>query len=213
MGGPNLLRSSVALNDKKGELLAPIIASGRGTMPAVGLPADDVTAVAAYIHSVQAAGRAQGAPPAGETVPIDILVGDAAAGRVYFAAHCAMCHSASGDLRGIASRVADPVELQNLWVGGGRDAIRRTTADPAGPRDAMATITPASGPSVTGRLQRLDDFIATVVLADGTERTFRRTGNIPKVEVLDPLAVHRAMLQRYTDRDVHDVTAFLATLR
>lgn len=213
MGGPNLLRSPVALNDLKGELLEPIIKGGRGSMPAVGLPLDDVMAVAAYIHSVQAAGRAQGAPPAGETVPLDILVGNATAGQAYFAAHCTTCHSPTGDLRGVASRVTDPMELQNLWVGGGRDIAARTIADPPGPRDSIATVTPASGAPITGRLHRLDDFIVTLVLADGTQRTFRRTGNVPKVDVQDPLSVHRAMLQRYTDSDIHDVTAFLATLR
>jgi cytochrome c oxidase cbb3-type subunit 3 len=213
MGGPNLLRSALALNDVKGELLAPIIMSGRGSMPPIGLPVDDVTAVAAYIHSVQAAGRAQGAPPPGETVSLNILVGDAAAGQAYFAAHCATCHSPTGDLRGIASRVTDPLELQNLWVGGGRDPAGRSMADPPGPRDAVATVAPASEAPVTGRLHRLDDFIVTVVLADGTQRTFRRVGDVPKVEVMDPLATHRAMLQQYTDRDVHDVTAYLATLR
>jgi cytochrome c oxidase cbb3-type subunit 3 len=213
MGGPNLLRSSIMLNDQKGELLAPILATGRGAMPAVSLPAADVAAVAAYIHSVLASGRAQGAPPAGDPIALDILVGDAAAGQRYFATHCGRCHSPTGDLQGIASRVADPVDLQNLWVGGGRDRAGLTVPDPPTARDALVTVSPASGPPVTGRLQRLDDFIVTLALADGTQRSFRRVGDTPRVEVDDPLAAHRAMLQQYTDREIHDMTAYLVTLR
>jgi cytochrome c oxidase cbb3-type subunit 3 len=213
MGGPNLLRSSVALNDLKGELLAPILTSGRGTMPALDLPADDIAAVAAFIHSVLATGRAQGAPPAGPPLELNILVGDAAAGRRYFLEQCAACHSASGDLKGLASRVSDPMELQNLWAGGGRDTAVRTAADPPGPRDQTVTVTPPGGPAVTGRLHRLDDFIVTVAVADGTHRTFRRSGDTPRVEVRDPLAAHRALLERYTDRDIHNVTAYLVTLK
>ena len=77
----------------------------------------------------------------------------------------------------------------------------------------MVTVTPASGPTVEGRLDRIDDFSVTLVLADGTRRTFRRSGDIPRVEITDPLAAHKAMLQTYTDRDMHNVTAYLVTLK
>lgn len=213
MGGPNLLRSSVALNDQNGELIGTVLASGRGNMPAMPLPAPDVSAVAAYVRSVLAAGRAQGAPPPGEQVRLNIVVGDPRAGEAYFTSHCSSCHSPNGDLRGLASRVADPTELQNLWVGGGRDRGGLTAADPAGPRDATATVTPRSGAPVTGRLHRIDDFVVTLALPDGTHRSFRRVGDEPRVEVKDPLASHLLLLGQYTDNDIHDVTAYLVTLR
>jgi cytochrome c oxidase cbb3-type subunit 3 len=77
----------------------------------------------------------------------------------------------------------------------------------------MATITPAAGPRVEGRLDRIDDFIVSIILADGSRRTFRRTDDGPKVEIADPLAVHRKLLESYTDRDMHNVTAYLVTLK
>mgnify|MGYP001243319153 CR=1 FL=1 len=215
MGGPNLLRSPVALNDENGELLGPVVAGSRAAngMPAIELPAADLSALGAYIRSVLAAGRAQGAPPPGPPPTLNIVVGDAAAGQKYFESKCAACHSATGDLQSVASRVADPVELQNLWVGGGRDGASRARTDVPGPRHASATITPARGAAVTGKLLRIDDFIVAIVLRDGTQRSFRRDGDSPKVVVTDPLAEHRELLASYTDRDIHDVTAYLVTLK
>jgi cytochrome c oxidase cbb3-type subunit 3 len=213
MGGPNLLRSDVMLNDLNGERLLPIVRGGRAAMPPVDLPADDVTAVAVYIHSVLATAKAQGAPPPGPALSLNVLVGDPAAGEVYFNATCASCHSTTGDLLGIGARVADPMQLQNLWVAGGRDDRIREPGDPPGRRDVLAVITPLSGPRVAGRLERIDDFTVTVVLADGVRRTFRRVEDVPKIEITDPLAAHRRLLETYTDRDMHNVTAFLVTLK
>ena len=75
------------------------------------------------------------------------------------------------------------------------------------------TVTPAAGPSVQGRLDRIDDFTVTLILADGTRRTFRRVGDVPEVQINDPLATHKALLERYTDADMHNVTAFLVTVK
>ena len=212
MGGPNLLRSAVMLNDVKGELLLPILQGSRAGagMPAVELSESDATAVAIYVHSVLATAKAQGAPPPGAVPALNVLVGDAAAGATYFSEMCGSCHSATGDLQGIGTRVADPAQLQNLWVAGGRSNDPDTAS---GRRDVMATITPASGPRVEGRVDRIDDFIVSIVLADGTRRTFRRVDDSPKVEVRDPLAAHRKLLETYTDRDMHNVTAYLVTLK
>ena len=215
MGGPNLLRSPVMLNDRNGELLSPILRGARANagMPAIDLSEGDMTAVALYVHSVLATARAQGAPPVGEVPALNILVGDAAAGEKYFADKCASCHSTSGDLRGIGARVADPVQLQNLWVAGGRNDRNNEAGDSSGRREVTATITPAAGPRVEGRLERIDDFIVSIVLSDGTRRTFRRVDDSPKVEINDPLAAHRKLLETYTDRDMHNVTAYLVTLK
>ena len=215
MGGPNLLRSDVMLNDDQGERLLPILQGARPRMPPVDLPPDDVTAVATYVHSVLAQGRAQGAPPAAPPVPVDIVVGDAAEGQQYFAARCSACHSATGDLQGIAARVPGPVELQNLWVAGGRQEPR----DPNGPltrRDVMVVVSPptgAPGVSIEGRLERIDDFSVSLVTVDGLRRTIRRNGDVPKIEIRDPLATHKQLLLAYTDRDIHNVTAYLVTLK
>src|SRR5436190_10612898 len=140
-GGPNLLRSQVVLSDQKGELILPIVHGARAErgMPALPLGEDDVTAVAEYIHSVAATGRNQGAPPPSEAPPPDPIVGDASAGEVYFKAKCSSCHSPTGDLQGLASRITAAKALQNGWFPGvpgtgrgGRGAAPR----PGDPRPA-----------------------------------------------------------------------------
>jgi cytochrome c oxidase cbb3-type subunit 3 len=75
------------------------------------------------------------------------------------------------------------------------------------------TVTLPSGEKAEGRLERIDDFIVTLVQEDGSTRSFRRSDDVPRVEVRDPLEAHRRLLGAYTDKDMHDVTAFLATLK
>jgi cytochrome c oxidase cbb3-type subunit 3 len=106
----------------------------------------------------------------------------------------------------------DPLELQNLWVAGGK-AEPFDAAVPPGPRDAMVVVTLASGQVVEGRLDRIDDFMVSVIRADGRRQSFRRVGNLPQVDIRDPLAAHRQLLETYTDRDIHNVTAYLVTVK
>ena len=223
-GGPNLLRSQTVLSDKSGELIAPIVQGGRPNppagappMPPFALPPDDIKALVEYLHSVLGQAGAQGRPPEGVPVPPEkILVGDAGAGERYFAARCASCHSVTGDLQGIASRVTDPRALQDLWVsgGGGRGRGRGRGADAAGQlRPATVTVTPTSGPPVEGRLVRVDDFTVSLIQEDGTRRTFARTGNDPKVVVKDPADAHRTLVPELADKDMHNVTAYLWTIK
>ena len=75
------------------------------------------------------------------------------------------------------------------------------------------TVTPPSGQKVEGRLDRIDDFIVILTPADGVQRSFRRNGDVPKVDVRDPLEGHRNLLTVYTDKDIHNVTAYLVTLK
>ena len=210
-GGSNLLRSAVALNDQSGELLQPVIQEGRKnpglpSMPANNLPTDDIRALAEYIHGVLALGQRQGGPPPGPPVTLNLVVGDANAGRAYFEAKCAGCHSATGDLRGIASRITSPMQLQNAWVAGGTGGRGAITA-------VTATITLRSGEKVEGRVIRSDEFIIALALADGTSRSFRRDGDVPRVEIHNPREGHIKLLPAYTDKDIHDVTAYLVTLK
>jgi cytochrome c oxidase cbb3-type subunit 3 len=145
------------------------------------------------------------------------LVGNAVEGKAYFAAKCASCHSATGDLQGIATRIPDPKMLQNTWVAGGGRGGRGGRGGAAPAESSARTITIAvtvpSGERTEGRLVRIDDFLVTVGLPDGSQRTFRREGEVPKVEIRDPLQAHRDLLAAYTDRDMHDVTAYLVTLK
>jgi len=207
-GGPNLLRSAIVLGDNLAEELLPIVRGARADkgMPAFPLAPDDVNALATYLHSVLATTRGQGAPPPGPPVVLNVLVGNAAAGAAYFAAQCSSCHSATGDLQGLATRVPDAKALQNLWVAGGRGG-----ASPR--RIIMVTVTEPSGAKTEGRLLRYDDFTVTVAQTDGRLRTFSREGDVPRVDIRDPMSAHRELLAVYTDRDIHDVTAYLVTLK
>lgn len=214
IGGPNLLRSQVVLSDQDGELILPIVQGSRQStgMPAIKMTPADVKAVAVYIHNVAAAIGNQGNPPSISMAPPSILVGSESAGEAYFNAKCGGCHSATGDLRGIATRISDPKALQNAWVGGGGRGGRGAAVVPNA-RTVMVTVTESTEEKTEGRLVRIDDFLVTVGFEDGTQRTFRREGDTPKVDVRDPMKGHRDLLAVYTDKDIHDVTAYLVTLK
>jgi len=222
IGGPNLLRSQLVLNDQHGELILPVVRNGRMNpgMPVMPpqpqLSEDDVKAVAEYIHAVAATMRGQGSPPPGAEVELNIVVGNAEAGRAYFQSKCSTCHSATGDLQGIASKITSPLMLQNLWItgGGGGRGGRGRGGGAAGDRPQVTVVvTPKTGGSVEGRLDRIDDFLVVLTTKDGVQRSFRRDGPEPKVEIRDPFAGHRKLLTEYTDKDIHDVTAYLVTLK
>ena len=218
LGGPNLLRSQLVLDDKDGELIIPVVQKGRPgppPMPPLPVAAEEIKAIGAWLHDLQAQGTNQGGPPPGPETELNILVGDAKAGEAFFAKQCASCHAASGDLQGIATRVPGAMALQNLWVSGGVNRGRGPGSRSASsaPKPVTATVTLASGEKMSGRLLRLDDFLATIGLDDGTTRTIRRAGNTPRIEVQDPLAKHRELLGALTNANMHDVTAFLSTLK
>lgn len=217
LNGPNLLRSQLVLADRDGELIGPVIQNGRPErgMPPFPLAAEDVKAVVEFIHSLTAASPGQGAPPRNETAAPNVVVGDATAGKAYFAAKCGACHSPDGDLKGIAGRVNDAKALQNLWVSGGATARGRgrgRAGDDSGPV-VTATLTPRGGGQVRGRLVYIDDFEIKIALDDGSVRTFARDGDVPRVEISDPLQGHRELLSALTDTDMRNVTAYLVTLK
>jgi cytochrome c oxidase cbb3-type subunit 3 len=212
-GGPNLLRSQLLFNDQEGELIGPLIvggsqAQGGGMMPAIPLPDSDIRAVAAYLHSVQASMRGQGNPPSETVAELNILVGDAAAGKAYFETTCISCHKAS-DMNGIAARFEEPKDLQNYWLRGGGG--RGRGAEPPAP--SLVTVTTSSGNVIEGELIRYDDFFVSLRQADGMHRSFTRRIGMPKVEVKEPADAHLQLLPKYADKNIHDVTAYLVTLK
>ena len=209
-GGPNLLRSELVLNDQHGELITPVVQNGRGEMPKLPLTAAQVSDIAAYIHSFRVGGY-----DVSRMVPPSILVGNAAAGQQVFERKCASCHSVTGDLKGIASKISDPKTLQNTFLmpsAGGR-GFRRGGESPIHVPPATVTVTMASGETTSGRLVRIDDFIVTLIDGDGQQRTFARDGDTPRVEIHDPLQPHRDMLPTYTDDEIHNLTSYLVTLK
>jgi cytochrome c oxidase cbb3-type subunit III len=209
-GGPNLLRAQLVLNDQHGELIAPVIQNGRpdAGMPKFELNTAQIADIAAFIHSFRVAGY-----DASREKPISILVGDAKSGEAFFKNKCASCHSATGDLHGFATKFEEPRALQQAWLmpgGGGRGG--RGGGGTAVP-PTMVTVTLANGQKVEGRLLRIDDFLVTLVDSNGNEQSIRRDGDVPKVDVRDALDPHRELLRVYSDKEIHDVTAYLVTLK
>jgi cytochrome c oxidase cbb3-type subunit 3 len=219
LGGPNLLRSQLVLADQEGEAIIPVILKGRPDkgMPPMPVSEADSKAIVAYLHYLLSAAGRQGSPPPSDKPPPDVLVGDATAGKTVFEAKCASCHSTTGDLQGIGARLPDAKSVQNLWVSGGMTTGRGGRGGGRGRGSSRTTVTVVvsqpNGEKVEGQLRRIDDFIVTLVDAEGYERSFRRNGDVPKVEVRDPLQGHRDLLAEITDKNMHDITAFLVTLK
>lgn len=208
-GGPSLLRAATVLDDQDGELIGPVVTNGRPDrgMPKFSFTADQIRGIAAFMHSFTAAGY-----DVSRMTPPSILVGDAKAGEAYFRRTCASCHSASGDLTGFATKFQDPKILQQTWLmpgSGGRAAANVPLKVPP----TTVTVTLSAGERVEGVLGRLDDFVVSLTQADGTYRSFRTDGDTPRVEVHDPLQPHKDLLRVYTDADIHNVTAYLSTLK
>jgi cytochrome c oxidase cbb3-type subunit 3 len=211
-GGPNLLRSEVVLNDVAGELIGQVVTQGLNRMPALSLADESIEAIAGYVHSVLARAERQGAPPRVE-YDLDILVGDARSGEKFFAAECADCHSVTGDLAGIGERFDDPVDLQNTWVAGrSRGPFGRPGPGQGAPAPTIASVTLPSGEQISGALIRYDDFFVSLRTDDGEYRSFARAGNVPAVQIDDPLWRHYELLAELTDEVMHDVTAYLETI-
>lgn len=210
--GPNLLRSTETFSDKDGELVAASLAKHN---PVINLPQADTSAISGYIHSIQATMGSQGSPPGRNPVGLtyNVLVGDPKAGEAAFGKLCSSCHSVTGDLKGIATKYADPKTLQNTWVsggGGGRGGGR------GGGGGQQGVVTLADGQKLEGRILRHDDFLVVIVLADGTRRSIARDNGVPQVEIKDPQEAHKKMMLAMDDPDnknMHDITAYLATIK
>jgi mono/diheme cytochrome c family protein len=205
--GPNLVRSEVVLHDEKGELIGPVISQGR---PERGMPAfasftkDQLYDIAQFLHM-----QVELVANRGIYKHLNVVTGDAKAGEAYFngAGGCQNCHSPTGDLAHIGSRY-QPEQLQTRFIwpgpsmfGGGRG--------PASPQ--KVTVTLPSGESFTGTLKRQDDFDISLYDSQGNYHSWPRDS--VKVQLEDKLAGHRELLPKYTDRDMHNLTAYLVTLK
>jgi cytochrome c oxidase cbb3-type subunit 3 len=203
-GGPDLVRSPLALDDERGDKIGPVIEQGRTGkgMPAFHLPADQIQDIAAFLRS-----RQQAAIDRNAYSILNIVTGDREKGREYFngAGRCNTCHSPTADLAGIAKKY-DPVALQSRFL-----YPRTRPGDPQLGRPQV-TISPAAGPSFSGTLEYLDDFNVALRDSGGEYHSFARDARL-KVEVHDPLAAHAELLKKYTDADMHNILAYLETLK
>ena len=204
-GGPNLVRSQLVMDDNNGELIATVVQNGRPDkgMPKFDLTTAEIASIATFIHSMPVGGRAE------TTGTVDPLVGDAKAGEAYFngAGKCATCHSVSGDLAGIGAKYTDVRALQGAILSGERrgelsEAPRKTV-----------TVTLRSGQTVEGKLYQIDDFVVSLMDANGNYHSYTRQGDYPKVVIRDPMQAHLDMLRTLSDDNIHNLTAYLVTLK
>jgi mono/diheme cytochrome c family protein len=202
-GGSNLLRSEIVLNDKDGELIGDILRNGVSSMPKFELNREQVSDIAVFIHSFRVGGY-----DISRLRPETIVVGNAKSGEAYFKEKCAACHDTAGDLKGFAARIGDSRVMQQTWLLPGARGTRPTKAP-----STKVVVTLAAGQQLEGELVRIDDFIVTLIAADATQHTVRRNGTTPEVEVRDPVQAHKDLLRSYTDKDIHNVTAYLESLK
>jgi cytochrome c oxidase cbb3-type subunit 3 len=208
---PDLIRSQLALHDEGGNLLGPVIRDGRPNQGMPAFPAMTSTQIADIAAFLKL--RKQETSNRFGYVIQGLLTGNAKAGEAYFNGEgkCSTCHSATGDLAGIATRF-DPVDLQRQLLSPGpsmMDMFMGKQTKPLPP--AKVAIRTASGETLTGTLLRQDEFYIEMRDADGWHRSVARSG--AQVDIQDPMAFHREQLAKYTDADMHNLLAYLETLK
>lgn len=200
--GPNLVRSVVVLHDEKGEEIGAVIKNGRpqGGMPAFPtLSQEDSYNIAEYIHLQVELAANRGTYGSTYAGLRSQSTGDPKKGEEFFSANCQSCHSVTGDLAKIGSKYAQAATLQSrfLW--------------PSTPGPAKVTVTLASGQTVAGTVRTLNDFEISMYDTAGDYHYWPR--DQVKVQLEDKLAGHRALLPKYSDADIHNLAAYLVTLK
>jgi cytochrome c oxidase cbb3-type subunit III len=198
--GPDLTRSKLVAADVGGSKIGAVVRSGR---PEKGMPHFDVSnqqiaCLAAFIHTQRKLALAQKGGRRGVDVS-DLQTGNVEAGKRYFdgAGGCASCHSPTGDLAGIASR-RKGLELE-MWM------LYPERAK------SKVTVTLASGEAITGTLAYRDEFTIALRDAAGVYRSWRTSDVQYKLDA--PVDAHVDLLSKYTDDDIHNLMAYLQTLR
>lgn len=200
--GPNLIRSTLVRHDKNGDLIGPVIRNGRPEkgMPALSLPDPTIAEIITFLKVRIAASDKTSAERMGHDYSAaKLLTGNAEAGKAFFygAGGCGKCHSPDKDLAGIADRYsAIDLEARFLY--------------PAGER-ATATVIDASGKEWRGQVLEMDDSDVAIKDSSGWYHSWSRSAI--KLEISDPLAAHRELLSKYTSTDVHNVLAYLESLK
>ena len=211
--GANLVRSAVVLRDRYGNSIGPLLKKGHPMQTSgssASLTDAQITDLSHFIWQ-RINDTLRGSPV---FEPGDVLVGDAKAGEAFFTGEgrCTTCHSVTGDLAGYGKRFP-PLEIQHRFVfpntAGGRGRGRA-----AGPSRQQVTVavTLPDGTSVSGPLVSMDDFHVALRTQAGEYRSWTRTPAM-KIVKTDPLSAHVELLDRLTDKAMHDVVAYLETLK
>lgn len=205
--GPNLVQSVIVLHDRYGSDIGPFLRKGHPTQsrePSASFSDGQIADLSHFIHQ-----RVYETLRSSPTFVVqNILTGDPEAGAAYFNGdgRCATCHSPIGDLAGIGGRYTPPV-LQQRFI-----FPRAGRGGGAGVRPVTVTVTPSGGAPMTGVLVQMDDFTVSLRDAAGAYHSWRRTPDLIVVKN-DPYAAHIELLDRITDKNMHDVVAYLVRLK
>ena len=197
---PSLVRSVAVLHDEKGESIGPIIRKGRPGMPPFpALSDEDILNIRHYIFLQIELAANRGTYRTTYANQRSQTTGDARLGQAFFDKSCANCHSVTGDLAKIGSKFPQSAAMQArfLW--------------PAAMGPSKATVTEASGSKVNGIIRNLTDFDVSLVDARGEYHYWPREK--VKVDIEDKLGGHRALLPKYSDADIHNLAAYLVTVK
>jgi cytochrome c oxidase cbb3-type subunit III len=198
--GPDLVRSPLVAHDVKGDLIGDVIRHGRPDkgMPAMPLTDAQVSDIAAFLHARAAEALSSNGVPSGYPVE-KLLTGNADAGKAFFngAGGCNKCHSPTGDLERVAAKYP-PIDLEAHML------------YPEGHHTTVVVTLP-SGEQIKGPLVHVDEFMVSLRDGSGGYRSFSREK--VKVELQDALAAHRELLGKLTQADVHNLFAYLETLK
>jgi cytochrome c oxidase cbb3-type subunit 3 len=198
--GPDLTRSKLVTTDVGGDKIGAVVSNGRAEkgMPRFAFSDQQIASLMAFIHTQQNTALTKKGGRKGVDAS-DLQTGNAEAGKQYFdgAGGCATCHSPTGDLAGIASRYKGlELEEQMLF--------------PKHPKSKV-TVTLASGHTIKGTLEYLDEFTVGLIDPTGWYRSWRTGDVLYKVDA--PVNAHVELFTKYTDADIHDLMAYLQTLR
>lgn len=202
--GPDLVRSVTVMHDRYGNVLGPFLVSGHPTKGA-SYTESQIQDLSHFLHQ-ELNDTLRSGP---YTKVLNVLTGDPQAGKEYFAEKCAQCHSPAKDLAGIAAKY-DPPTLQQRFLFPQVVSFTEAASSKIDPTTVTVTV-PGESP-VTGVLERIDDFDVSLRDSTGVYRTWKRTPDVT-VQVHNPYSGHIALLDEYTDRDIHNVVAYLETLK
>ncbi len=209
--GPDLVRSVLVLHDQgTGKEITPVIRNGR---PAKGMPPFTLTDaqildIAAFLLS-----RNQAAANRMEYQLLNVVTGDPKIGEQYFVSHCVNCHSPTGDLAHIASKMDAPA-LQSRFLYPKAQSSFGMSGPPDPRSQVTVDVTLASGQTFSGLLSHIDDFSVALTDQSGQHRSWLLESEPGiKVQVHNPLQEHLELLKQYTDADMHNILAYLETLK
>jgi cytochrome c oxidase cbb3-type subunit 3 len=198
--GPDLTRSKLVAEDVNGNLISPVVHNGRAEkgMPAFNLSPKDMDSVVVFIHNQKTIAESQKGGRRGVDVS-DLQTGSLEAGKQYFngAGKCGSCHNPTGDLAGVAKRFEGLKLIERLLY-------------PKGSK-ATLTVTLPSGETVMGTLAYQDEFNIALTEKSGRYRSWP-TSRV-KAKIDDPAQAHADLLAKYSDDDIHNLMAYLQTLK